>query len=62
MPTYNYVCNKCEHTWGEFKGMNEPKATECPECSAASIERVIGESLGGFVLKGEGWYKAGGVM
>jgi len=55
MPTYDYVCEGCEHTFEEFQGINEEHLSKCPECGEPRLVRQIG--TGGAVLfKGSGFY------
>jgi putative FmdB family regulatory protein len=43
MPTYDYVCNKCEHTFQRIEKISEHgrKKTECPECKSTKVEQVF---------------------
>ena len=56
MPTYDYLCEKCNTVVEEFHGMNEKPKISCPDCNK-SMRRLI--STSGFILKGGGWYKDG---
>lgn len=62
MPTYDYTCSTCHHLWEELKKINDPKTTRCPKCAEHTAERVINANKGGFILKGNGYYKPGGVV
>lgn len=55
MPTYDYACQACGHTFEEFQMMSEPLLRECPECGEPKLERLIGGGAG-FVFKGSGYY------
>jgi putative FmdB family regulatory protein len=56
MPLYEYECQSCrEHFEYQQKFSEGPKET-CEQCGGA-LKRVM--SLGGFALKGGGWYKDG---
>lgn len=55
MPTYDYRCNACEHTFEEFQMMSEDELVDCPECKKPDLERLIGTGAG-FLFKGEGYY------
>ena len=55
MPTYEYLCKKCGHTFEEFQSMSEKPLTGCPKCGTDSLARVMGGG-GGFILKGSGFY------
>ena len=37
MPTYNYTCSKCEHTFDKILKISDrmsPETQPCPECSS----------------------------
>jgi putative FmdB family regulatory protein len=54
MPTYSYVCKKCEHSfdlWQEFAAEAE---TVCPECGG-ELRKVFGQL--GVSFKGTGFYR-----
>ena len=57
MPTYEYLCKKCGHTFEEFQSMSGEPLTRCPECGTDNLARVMGTG-GGFILKGSGFYGA----
>jgi putative FmdB family regulatory protein len=50
MPTYEYRCKKCGHTFETFQKITEDPIDLCPECGGAA-ERLIGLG-GGFILSG----------
>lgn len=54
MPTYEYRCKKCGHTFELFQGMTDKPITKCPRCNG-NVERLIG-SGGGLLFKGDGFY------
>ena len=54
MPTYDYVCKKCGHTFEEFQSMLDEPLKTCPECGG-NVERLIGTGAG-FIFKGSGFY------
>lgn len=55
MPTYDYACEACGHTFEEFQMMSEDPLKVCPECSAPKLKRLIGGGTG-FIFKGSGYY------
>lgn len=55
MPTYEYVCNACQHHWELFQSMSENPVKKCPECGKNKAERQIGTG-GGIIFKGSGFY------
>lgn len=54
MPTYEYICEKCGHSFELFQRMTEEPEKECPECNGP-VRRVIGAGAG-LLFKGEGFY------
>jgi len=56
MPTYEYVCEACNHRFDEFQSMKEEPLKDCPKCNQASLRRLFG--CGAAVLfKGSGFYE-----
>src|SRR5512143_2393447 len=55
MPTYEYACRHCGHTWEAVQRISEDPLKECPNCKQPTAERQISAG-GGFILKGGGWY------
>ena len=55
MPTYEYLCRKCGHTFEEYQSMSEEPLTRCPECGTDNLARVMGTG-GGIIFKGSGFY------
>ncbi len=56
MPTYEYRCNACEHTWEEFQPITAQPSKKCPTCKKAKAERIISAG-GGIIFKGSGFYQ-----
>jgi putative FmdB family regulatory protein len=54
MPTYEYRCLSCSHTFDVFQRMSDPPGAHCPQCKGAEAKRLI--SGGTFHLRGSGWY------
>ena len=54
MPTYDYKCDKCGHTWELFQSITADPVKTCPECKKRKVRRLISQTS--FVLKGSGWY------
>ncbi|MFA5156001.1 MAG: FmdB family zinc ribbon protein [Candidatus Omnitrophota bacterium] len=54
MPTYDYECTKCGHTFEAFQGMNDKPLSKCPKCGK-KVKRLIG-SGSGIIFKGSGFY------
>ncbi len=56
MPTYDYVCDACEHAFEEFQMMSAKVLKKCPECGKAQLRRLIGTGAG-VIFKGGGFYE-----
>ena len=54
MPTYEYMCEKCEHEFEREQRISEPPVKTCPECRSRKVKKLISRTS--FVLKGGGWY------
>lgn len=55
MPTYDYVCDACEHQFELFQSITEPPARKCPACGRKKLRRLIGPGAA-IVFKGSGFY------
>jgi putative FmdB family regulatory protein len=56
MPTYDYQCDACGHTFEEFQSITAEPLKKCPECGKKKLQRLI--SGGAAVLfKGSGFYQ-----
>lgn len=56
MPTYDYQCAACEHTWEEFQSITAKPKRKCPECGKLKAKRLIGTGAG-VIFKGSGFYQ-----
>lgn len=56
MPTYDYACRKCEHTFEVFQNLSEKVLRKCPECGRLALERMFGTGSG-VMFKGTGFYE-----
>jgi putative FmdB family regulatory protein len=56
MPTYDYECDACGHSFEIFQGINEPKKRKCPECGKLKLRRLLGMGAA-VVFKGSGFYQ-----
>ncbi len=54
MPTYEYECLHCGHTFEAFQSMTEKPLNKCPKC-AKPVKRLIGAGTG-IIFKGSGFY------
>ena len=55
MPTYDYICKKCEKMVEYFQSMSDAPKKECPACKENSLRRVISGGTG-LIFKGSGYY------
>lgn len=55
MPTYDYKCAACEHTWEEFQSIKAEPTKKCPSCGKKKAQRLIGGG-GGLIFRGSGFY------
>ncbi|MBL7076602.1 MAG: zinc ribbon domain-containing protein [Kiritimatiellae bacterium] len=55
MPTYEYECLKCGHTFEKFQSMTEERLKACPECKGR-VNRLFGTGAG-IIFKGAGFYE-----
>jgi putative FmdB family regulatory protein len=56
MPTYDYVCDACEHAFEEFQMMSAKPLKKCPACGKNKLRRLIGTGAG-IIFKGSGFYE-----
>ena len=55
MPTYEYECQACGHTFDEFQSMTAKLLTTCPKCKKRKLRRLIGTGAA-LLFKGSGFY------
>lgn len=55
MPTYDYVCDACEHQFELYQSIKEDAKKQCPECGKKKLRRLIGPGAA-IVFKGSGFY------
>jgi putative FmdB family regulatory protein len=62
MPTYEYVCEKCGHTFDIFQSMADKPLKTCPKDLCAQkrwakgkVRKLIGSGAG-LIFKGSGFY------
>lgn len=55
MPTYDYVCDACNHAFEIFQSFSEAPKKKCPDCGKRTLRRVISGGVG-LVFKGSGFY------
>ena len=56
MPTYDYECTACGHTFDELQSFSEPPLTKCPACKKNKLHRLFGGG-GAIIFKGSGFYE-----
>ena len=54
MPTYQYACTECGHSFDIVQSFSEDSLTVCPECSGR-LRKVF--NAVGVVFKGSGFYR-----
>jgi putative FmdB family regulatory protein len=54
MPTYEYVCDRCDHRFEKIQSITAASLKRCPRCGSR-IRRVI-HGGAGLVFKGSGFY------
>ena len=56
MPTYDYHCTECGHTFEEYQPITSDTLVVCPNCGKHALRRVMGTG-GGLIFKGSGFYQ-----
>ena len=56
MPTYDYECDACGHTFELFQSISAPVEKKCPECKKPKLRRLFGTGAA-VVFKGSGFYQ-----
>lgn len=56
MPTYDYECDACQHSFELFQAITAEPETKCPECGKKKLRRLFGTG-GAIVFKGSGFYQ-----
>jgi len=56
MPTYDYVCEACEHQFELFQSITASPKRKCPQCGRLKLRRLIGPGAA-IVFKGSGFYQ-----
>lgn len=55
MPTYDYLCEACDHKFELFQSITEPVKKKCPECKKPKLRRLFGTGAA-IMFKGSGFY------
>ncbi|QEH36655.1 Zinc ribbon domain protein [Aquisphaera giovannonii] len=56
MPTYDYVCDACNHEFEAFESIKADPQTVCPTCHEPKLRRKIGPGAA-ILFKGSGFYQ-----
>ena len=56
MPTYDYVCDACDHQFELFQSITAETKKRCPKCGRLKLRRLIGPGAA-IVFKGSGFYQ-----
>ncbi|MCI0359363.1 MAG: zinc ribbon domain-containing protein [Planctomycetaceae bacterium] len=56
MPTYDYNCDACDHSFEVFESISVQPQTKCPKCKKKKLRRLFGAGAG-LVFKGSGFYQ-----
>ncbi|CAN5661386.1 hypothetical protein BH23PLA1_BH23PLA1_39470 [soil metagenome] len=55
MPTYDYICDACQHEFEAFESIKADSQTVCPSCEEPKLRRKIGGGAA-IIFKGSGFY------
>ena len=55
MPTYDYVCDACDHEFELFQSITEVVKKKCPKCKKPKLRRLFGTGAA-VMFKGSGFY------
>ncbi len=56
MPTYDYVCEACDHRFEAFQKFSDDPLTDCPSCHQPRLRRLFGTGAA-ILFKGSGFYE-----
>ena len=56
MPTYEYLCDNCEHRFEKFQSITAAPVRKCPNCGRMKVRRLIGCGSG-IIFRGSGFYE-----
>lgn len=56
MPTYEYLCDACGHSFDEFQSFSDDPLTKCPQCGKKRLRRLFGTGSA-ILFKGSGFYQ-----
>lgn len=56
MPTYDYVCDGCQHAFEQWQSFHDEALKKCPKCKKAKLRRLFGGGAA-ILFKGSGFYE-----
>jgi putative FmdB family regulatory protein len=56
MPTYDYICDACDHEFEAYESIMASPQTICPACQEPKLRRKIGPGAA-ILFKGSGFYQ-----
>jgi putative FmdB family regulatory protein len=56
MPTYDYICDSCDHEFEAYESIMASPQTVCPACQEPKLRRKIGPGAA-ILFKGSGFYQ-----
>ena len=56
MPTYDYVCDACDHKFELVQSMKDDPIRKCPKCKRLKLRRLFGTGAA-VMFKGSGFYQ-----
>jgi putative FmdB family regulatory protein len=56
MPTYDYICDDCQHEFEAFESIKADSQTICPACHEPRLRRKIGAGAA-ILFRGSGFYQ-----
>jgi putative FmdB family regulatory protein len=56
MPTYDYQCDACGHSFELFQQISESPKKKCPDCKKPKLRRLFGTGAA-LMFKGSGFYQ-----
>ena len=56
MPTYDYLCDACQHAFELLQSIKAEPVKKCPKCGKLKLRRLFSTG-GGILFKGSGFYQ-----
>jgi len=56
MPTYDYICDACQHEFEAYESIKSDSQIVCPTCHEPRLRRKIGAGAA-ILFKGSGFYQ-----